>query len=61
MAAVQQRVQHMGGTLDVRSTLGSGTTWIIEFPWSPKEVPTARMSRPPSVYVPAPRVDRAAS
>lgn len=59
MAAVQQRVKHMGGTLDVRSTPGAGTTWIIQFPWSPKEVPTARMSRPPAAA--AAPVERASS
>jgi HAMP domain-containing protein/HPt (histidine-containing phosphotransfer) domain-containing protein len=47
MAALRQRVHQMGGTLEVRSKPSLGTTWVIRFPWSPKDVPTARMSRPP--------------
>lgn len=48
MAALKQRIEHMGGKLQVRSKRNVGTTWIVQFPWSPKEVPTARLSRPPS-------------
>jgi two-component system, chemotaxis family, sensor kinase CheA len=32
MAAVKQRVENMGGRLEVRSSLGQGTTWSISVP-----------------------------
>lgn len=48
MASLRQRIRQMGGTLQVRSKPGEGTTWVVKFPWSAKEVPTARMSKPPA-------------
>jgi hypothetical protein len=32
MAAFKQRVTALGGSLDVRSVRGEGTTWIARFP-----------------------------
>ncbi|HYP87687.1 MAG TPA: ATP-binding protein, partial [Polyangiaceae bacterium] len=34
MAAFRQRVSALGGRLEVRSTRGQGTTWIVRFPTS---------------------------
>lgn len=45
MSAIFQRIEAMDGTLDVRSSPGKGTTWVIRFPWSPTAVPTVRMRR----------------
>jgi two-component system chemotaxis sensor kinase CheA len=33
MPALKQRIESMNGQLDVRSTLGAGTTFIMSFPW----------------------------
>ena len=43
MSALVQRIRDMGGTLDVRSQRGTGTTWVITFPWNPAVVPTSRV------------------
>jgi two-component system chemotaxis sensor kinase CheA len=45
MGALLQRVRDMDGTIDVRSSRGAGTTWIIQFPWNPSAIPTVRMRR----------------
>jgi two-component system chemotaxis sensor kinase CheA len=60
MAAVSQRVADMDGTIDVRSSSGNGTTWIIRFPWNPESVPTVpiRLSSRPSRMPKAP-IERA--
>lgn len=42
MAAVEQRVRAMQGSLDVQSTRGRGTTWIIRFPTSAENVGGSR-------------------
>lgn len=39
MSAFRQRVDAMHGRLEVESTRGSGTKWLISLPWSPDEVP----------------------
>lgn len=49
MAALKQRIDFMGGELDVRTVKGSGTRWLITFPWSPLQVPTVRMRRASSM------------
>jgi two-component system chemotaxis sensor kinase CheA len=56
MAALRQRIQQMNGTLEAQSNPNVGTTWVIRFPWSPKEVPTARLSRAPQRWSVAPRI-----
>ncbi|HMA94652.1 MAG TPA: ATP-binding protein, partial [Polyangiaceae bacterium] len=56
LSAVKQRVEAMNGTLDVRSTNGKGTTWVIRFPWSPNAVPATRLRR--SVHPTLQRVSR---
>lgn len=46
MAAFRQRVESMRGSLEVRSTRGVGTTWIVRFPVEAPEVTTRhRMAR----------------
>jgi two-component system, chemotaxis family, sensor kinase CheA len=45
MSAVQQRVESMQGSLDVRSATGKGTSWVIRFPWSPAAIPTVKVRR----------------
>jgi two-component system chemotaxis sensor kinase CheA len=42
MAAVKERVTALNGRIDVKSTPGFGTTWILSFPWS---VPGPKASR----------------
>ncbi|MET0794796.1 MAG: ATP-binding protein [Polyangiaceae bacterium] len=37
MSAFRQRVDALQGRLEVESTRGSGTKWIISLPWSPDE------------------------
>jgi chemotaxis protein histidine kinase CheA len=32
MAAVKQRVENMGGRLELKTELGQGTTWILILP-----------------------------
>ncbi len=51
MAALRQRVLTLGGTLDVRSVRGQGTTWIVRFP------STASASQRPQGDVRERRVD----
>ena len=46
MAALERRIDSMGGQLDVRTVKGLGTNWIITFPWSPQRVPTVKMQHP---------------
>ena len=40
MAAFRQRVTALGGSLDVRSVRGQGTTWIIRFPAAVRAQPS---------------------
>ncbi len=39
MSAFRQRIDALHGRLEVESTRGSGTKWLISLPWSPDEVP----------------------
>ncbi|MES1176413.1 MAG: HAMP domain-containing protein [Myxococcales bacterium] len=39
MSAFRQRIDALHGHLEVESTRGSGTKWLITLPWSPDEVP----------------------
>jgi two-component system, chemotaxis family, sensor kinase CheA len=60
ISAIKQRVESMEGTIDVRSSKGKGTTWVIRFPWNPSAVPTVRLRRsivPPArmSFLPNPR------
>lgn len=45
LSAVRQRVEAMHGTIEVQSTSGRGTTWVIRFPWSPNAVPALKPER----------------
>ncbi len=45
MAAFKQRVLALGGSLEVRSVKGEGTTWLVRFP----AVTPARIEPPPSL------------
>ncbi|MGC4068128.1 MAG: HAMP domain-containing protein [Polyangiaceae bacterium] len=45
MGAFLQRVRDMEGKIDVRSSKGTGTTWIIQFPWNPSAIPTVRVRK----------------
>lgn len=52
MGALSQRVRDMGGAIDVRSSAGAGTTWVMRFPWNPSAIPTMRMRRsPPAQHI----------
>ena len=33
MAALRERLAHLSGQLEVRSTVGAGTTWFMRFRW----------------------------
>jgi HAMP domain-containing protein/two-component sensor histidine kinase len=46
MAVVRQRIERMGGRLEARSAQGAGTTFIIRFPWSGKDVSAGKPRRP---------------
>jgi HPt (histidine-containing phosphotransfer) domain-containing protein/HAMP domain-containing protein len=39
MFAFRQRIEALHGRLEVESTLGLGTKWLISLPWSPEEAP----------------------
>ena len=49
MAAFKQRVLALGGSLEVRTVRGEGTTWLVRFPASsgpaPRLEPLAAVSR----------------
>jgi HAMP domain-containing protein/HPt (histidine-containing phosphotransfer) domain-containing protein len=52
MAGVKRLVEGMHGRLEVSSTRGVGTTWIVLFAWPPTEVPALKPRRAPSLAVP---------
>jgi chemotaxis protein histidine kinase CheA len=56
MSAVRERIHDMNGTIDVRTSPGRGTTWIIRFPWDPHVMPGVPLKR-----AGAPRVETRAS
>ena len=44
MSAVRQRIEAMGGRIEVRSQLGKGTTWTFEVPLRAGNVPLQRVA-----------------
>ncbi len=53
MAAIRQRIERMGGRLEVRSARNVGTTFLIRFPWSAKDRASGKARRADGHSLPA--------